>query len=58
MSEIQQLRNFDNTTYNTFQINFGVGLKLGNFCIDYALTDTANTAEALYSNFFSVKIGF
>ena len=58
MGEIQQLRNFDKTTYNTFQINFGVGLKLGNFCIDYALTDTANTAEALYSNFFSVRVGF
>ena len=39
------------TTY--LQPDFGVGLKIKSFCLDYALTD--NTAAGLYSNIFSVK---
>ncbi len=35
------------------QPDFGVGLKIKSFSLDYALTD--NTAAGLYSNIFSVK---
>ncbi len=36
-----------------FQPDFGVGLRIKSFTLDYALTD--NTAAGLYSNIFSVK---
>ena len=42
----------------TFQPNFGLGLKLKNISIDYALTDIGNVSDALYSNVFSVKVDF
>lgn len=40
----------------TFQPNFGLGLKLNNLQLDYALTDIGNASDALYSNVFSLKI--
>ncbi len=40
----------------TFQPNFGLGLKLKNIQLDYALTDIGNASDALYSNVFSLKI--
>ncbi len=42
----------------TFQPNFGVGIVLGRFTIDYALTDIGDQAQVLYSNIFSLKINF
>lgn len=55
---IQQLKNFDQTTYTTFQPNFGLGVRIAKFSVDYALTNIGNQAEALYANVFSVKLGF
>jgi hypothetical protein len=55
---IQQLKNFDQTTYTTFQPNCGLGLKISRFSIDYALTNMGSRSDALYSNVFSVKVGF
>ncbi|MGD1842054.1 MAG: PorV/PorQ family protein [Thermonemataceae bacterium] len=56
--EVQEIKDFDGTTYYTYQMNFGVGLQFKQFAIDYALTDIGDQAEALYSNVFSVKVGF
>lgn len=42
----------------TFQPNFGLGLRLKNLEIDYALTDIGNASDALYSNVFSLKLAF
>lgn len=47
--------NYDKTL--SVQPNIGVGLRVKNFYIDYALTDLGNTSVALYSNVFSVKYG-
>lgn len=58
LSNIQQGKNFDQSTYTTFQPNFGIGLKLNKFSIDYALTDAGGQSQSLYSNVFSVKVGF
>ncbi|WP_051295911.1 PorV/PorQ family protein [Eisenibacter elegans] len=54
----QTIKDFDGSTYRTFQPNFGVGIRLGRFGIDYALTDVGNVSDALYSHVFSVKVGF
>ena len=40
----------------TFQPNFGLGLKLKNITLDYALTDIGNASDALYSNVFSIRL--
>ncbi len=39
----------------TFQPDFGVGIKIKSFSLDYALTNIGNASVALYSNVFSVK---
>jgi hypothetical protein len=56
--QIQELKNFDGTTYKTFQPNFGLGLKLNNVDIDYALTNIGDQAESPYSHVISLKAGF
>ncbi len=38
------------------QPSIGVGVTIGNFTIDYALSNLANQSNPLYSNIFSVKI--
>jgi hypothetical protein len=42
----------------TLQPNFGVGLSLGRFQIDYALTDIGNVSQVLYSHIFSLRLDF
>ena len=39
----------------TFQPNIGIGLRIKEFSLDYALTDIGDASVALYSNIFSVK---
>lgn len=39
----------------TFQPNLGIGLKIKEFSLDYALTDIGDASAALYSNIFSIK---
>ena len=48
-----EVGNFNETT---FQPNLGIGVKIRNFSIDYALTDIGDQSEALYSNVFSLKL--
>lgn len=43
------------STYWSFQPNFGLGIKLEDFTIDYALTDIGNVAESPYSHVFSIS---
>lgn len=50
----QELNNQGKQRY-TFMPTAGVGLRLGNFYIDYALTDIGDQSAALYSNIFSIK---
>ena len=40
----------------TFQPNFGLGMKLKGFSLDYAFTDIGDRSEAIYSNIFSIRI--
>lgn len=58
IGNIQQVKNYDDKTYTSVQPNFGVGLKIYKFTIDYALTNIGNVSESLYSNVFSVKFSF
>jgi hypothetical protein len=38
------------------QPNFGLGLSIGKFQIDYALTNIGNLAQIQYSHIFSVRM--
>lgn len=57
----QRVKNFTTgnlgteSTFWTFQPNMGIGLKLDDFVIDYALTDIGNVAESPYSHVFSIN---
>ncbi|WP_420388017.1 hypothetical protein [Roseivirga sp.] len=46
--------NLNESTFWSFQPNVGMGLKLEDFTIDYALTDIGNVAESPYSHVFSI----
>ncbi|MFT6849374.1 MAG: hypothetical protein ACJATA_000169 [Sphingobacteriales bacterium] len=40
----------------TFQPNFGLGLQINRFSIDYALTDVGDQSDALFSHIFSLRL--
>lgn len=59
VNNIQQIKNLDgNGSSWSFQPNFGLGIKLKSFTIDYALTDVGDQSAALFSHVFSLKISF
>lgn len=58
VGQLQQVKNFDSSTYWTYQPSFGVGINLQGVQIDYALTDIGNQAESPYSHVFSLRYGW
>lgn len=58
VGNIQQITDFDGKKTYSYQPNMGVGLRLKNFSIDYALTNIGNQSDAIYSNVFSVRLDF
>jgi hypothetical protein len=58
VNTIQQVYNLDNKKQTSYQPNFGVGIKISNFYVDYALTNIGNSTESLYSHAFSLKAAF
>lgn len=48
----------DDSTTLSVQPNFGIGLKLGKFILDYAYTNIGGVSEVNYSNVFSLKLNF
>lgn len=62
--DVQQIKDYNaatklyDRTVMVFQPNMGVGIRLNKFQIDYALTDIGDRSESLYSNVFSLRVGF
>jgi hypothetical protein len=56
LGNIQTIKNIDASTSTTAQPNIGIGLRLRNVIIDYALTNIGNSSESLYSNVFSLRL--
>ncbi len=54
--QFQQVKDFRGDKIMTWQPNFGIGIRLKHFSVDYALTDVGDQAEALYSHVFSVLV--
>lgn len=57
VGNVQQIKDFDGSTSTSVQPNFGLGVKIRNVSIDYALSNIGQVGETLYSNIFSLKIG-
>lgn len=58
IGNIQKITDFDGKQNYTLQPNLGVGIKIKNFSIDYALTNIGNQSDGLYSNVFSIRLDF
>lgn len=57
IGNVQEIEDFDGSKSTTIQPNFGVGVKIKNVSIDYALTNIGQVGETLYSNIFSLRFG-
>lgn len=55
INNIQKVKDFDGSNKTIVQPSIGIGLKLKNFSIDYALTNIGSQ-ETLYSNVISLKL--
>ncbi len=58
INNIQQVKDYDDSMDWVIQPNFGLGLNVRNFTIDYALTKVSTGDEGLYSHIFSLKMNF
>jgi hypothetical protein len=56
VGNIQRVKDFDGTESLTLQPNLGLGLRVKNLQLDYALSDIGNVSDVLYSNVFSLKL--
>lgn len=56
VTNIQDYTNDDGKRIWTWQPNVGVGVRIKDFYIDYALTDVGNQSVALFSNVFSLRV--
>ncbi len=58
IGNLQKTTDFNGKQFFTYQPNLGLGIKIKNFSLDYALTNIGNSADALYSNVFSIRLDF
>jgi len=58
LGNFQKTVDFEGRKNTTMQPNMGLGIRIDNVAIDYALTDIGNSSDALYSNVFSLKLEF
>jgi len=52
---VQRVKDFDGSESFTLQPNIGVGLRIKQLQLDYALSDVGNLSDVLYSNVFSLR---
>lgn len=56
LSNMQYVKNFDDSQRLNIQPNIGIGLHIKNFYLDYAFTDIGDASVALYSHIISLRI--
>lgn len=52
----QEVKNFDGSFSREFQPTFGLGVRLKQVDVDYALTDPGNLSDVLYTHVFSISV--
>lgn len=55
VGNIQEIKDFDGSKSTTAQANFGLGFRIKQVQVDYALTDMGDQSDALYSHVFSIR---
>lgn len=55
VNNLQKVKQFDDKTGITLQPNLGLGIKIKNVAIDYALTNIGSVGVSKYSNVFSLR---
>ncbi len=58
INNIQRVPTFDEVETTSLQPNLGIGIKLKNFSVDYAITNLGDASQAFYSNVISIRLGF
>src|SRR3989338_1065036 len=56
ISNMQYIKNFDDSQKLTIQPNIGIGLHIKNVFLDYAFTDIGDQSTALYSHVISLRL--
>lgn len=56
ISNLQYVKNFDDSQSLNVQPNIGVGLRIKSFQLDYAFTDIGDASVALYSHVISLRL--
>jgi hypothetical protein len=56
ISNLQYVKNFDDSQKLNLQPNIGLGLNIKNFSLDYAFTDIGDASVALYSHVVSLRL--
>lgn len=56
ISNMQYIKNFDDSQHLTIQPNIGIGLRIKNVHLDYAFTDIGDQSTALYSHVISLRL--
>lgn len=56
ISNMQYVKNYDDSESLNIQPNIGIGLNIKNFHLDYAFTDIGNVSAAIYSHVISLRI--
>lgn len=56
ISNMQYIKNFDDSQNLTIQPNIGIGLHIKNVYLDYAFTDIGDQSTALYSHVISLRL--
>jgi len=56
LTNMQQVKNFDDSKSFNVQPNIGIGLSLKNVFLDYAFTDIGDASVALYSHVISLRV--
>lgn len=56
ISNMQYIKNFDDSQQLTIQPNIGIGLHIKNIFLDYAFTDIGDQSTALYSHVISLRL--
>lgn len=56
ISNMQYVKNFDDSKSLNVQPNIGIGLNFKNFYLDYAFTDIGDASVALYSHVISLRV--
>ena len=58
IDNFQRIKDFDGSTYWSYQPAFGLGVRIKIITVDYAFINIGDFSESLYSHVFSLKVSF